>query len=153
MLLYGWPDRSIACGGEEEVSRGPIPREGAAMIKQAEKSYAPLEVEREVQEFWSRTKAYQKTVAARQNGEDFYFGDGPPYTTGSIHLGQVLNKTIKDLVVRYHRMPGYHIRDHPGYDMHGLPVEVEVEKTFAITTKNELEKHAIEKFVNTCRTS
>src|SRR6266581_2252282 len=136
MLLYGWPDRSIASRGEEEVSRGPIPREGAAMIKQAEKSYAPLEVERQVQEFWSRTKAYQKTVAARQNGADFYFGDGPPYTTGSIHLGQVLNKTIKDLVVRYHRMRGYHVRDQPGYDMHGLPIE----------------EQGIEKFVNTCRT-
>src|SRR5213594_3640188 len=152
MLLYGRPDRSTASRGEEEVSRGPIPREGAAMIKQAEKSYAPLEVERQVQEFWSRTKAYQKTVAAREKGEDFYFGDGPPFTTGSIHLGQVLNKTIKDLVVRYHRMRGYHVRDQPGYDMHGLPIEVQVEKTLGITNKKEIEELGIEKFVNTCRT-
>src|SRR5437870_1816301 len=152
MLLYGWPDRSTAARGDEEVSRGPIPREGAAMIKQAEKSYAPLEVERQVQEFWSRTKAYQKTVAARERGEDFYFGDGPPGTTGSIHLGQVLNKTIKDLVVRYHRMRGYHVRDQPGYDMHGLPIEVQVEKTLGITNKKEIEELGIEKFVNTCRT-
>ncbi len=122
------------------------------MIKQAEKSYAPLEVERQVQEFWSRTKAYQKTVAARETGEDFYFGDGPPFTTGSIHLGQVLNKTIKDLVVRYHRMRGYHVRDQPGYDMHGLPIEVQVEKTLGITNKKEIEELGIERFVNTCRT-
>ncbi len=122
------------------------------MIKQAEKSYAPLEVERQVQEFWSRTKAYQKTVAARETGEDFYFGDGPPFTTGSIHLGQVLNKTIKDLVVRYHRMRGYHVRDQPGYDMHGLPIEVQVEKTLGITNKKEIEELGIENFVNTCRT-
>src|SRR2546426_1013332 len=152
MLLYGSPDRSIASRGDEEVSRGPIPREGAAMIKQAEKSYAPLEVERQVQEFWSRTKAYQKTVAARETGEDFYFGDGPPFTTGSIHLGQVLNKTIKDVVVRYHRMRGYHVRDQPGYDMHGLPIEVQVEKTLGITNKKEIEELGIERFVNTCRT-
>src|SRR3989454_12041521 len=66
-----------------------FPGKGAAMIKQAEKSYAPLEVERQVQEFWTRAKVYQKTVAAREKGEDFYFGDGPPFTTGSIHLGQV----------------------------------------------------------------
>src|SRR5207245_11803448 len=99
MLLYGSPDRSIASRGDEEVSRGPIPREGAAMIKQAEKSYAPLEVEREVQELWSRTKAYQKTVAERQNGEDFYFGDGRTYTTGSIKLGEVLNKSIRNVEV------------------------------------------------------
>ena len=122
------------------------------MIKQAEKSYAPLEVERQVQEFWTRAKVYQKTVAAREKGEDFYFGDGPPFTTGSIHLGQVLNKTIKDLVVRYHRMRGYHVRDQPGYDMHGLPIEVQVEKTLGITNKKEIEELGIEKFVNTCRT-
>src|SRR5438128_9932739 len=114
------------------------------MIKQAAKSYAPLEGERQVQEVWGRTKAYQKTVAAREKGEDFYFGDGPPYTTGSIHLGQVLNKTIKDLVVRYHRMRGYHVRDQPGYDMHGLPIEVQVEKTLGITNKKEIEELGIE---------
>src|SRR2546426_289592 len=129
-----------------------IPGSGAAMIKQAEKTYAPLEVERQVQEFWDRAKVYRKTVAAREKGEDFFFGDGPPYTTGSIHLGNVLNKTIKDLVVRYHRMRGYHVRDQPGYDMHGLPIEVQVEKTLGITNKKEIEELGIEKFVNTCRT-
>src|SRR5947209_5688362 len=129
-----------------------IPGSGAAMIKQAEKTYAPLEVEKQVQEFWDRAKVYRKTVAAREKGEDFFFGDGPPYTTGSIHLGNVLNKTIKDLVVRYHRMRGYHVRDQPGYDMHGLPIEVQVEKTLGITNKKEIEELGIEKFVNTCRT-
>src|SRR5712691_10405737 len=129
-----------------------IPRSGAAMIKQAEKTYAPLEVERQVQEFWDRARVYRKTVVAREKCEDFFFGDGPPYTTGSIHLGQVLNKTIKDLVVRYHRMRGYHVRDQPGYDMHGLPIEVQVEKTLGITNKKEIEELGIEKFVNTCRT-
>ncbi len=121
------------------------------MIKQAEKSYAPREVERQVQEFWKRAKIYAKTAAARENGEDFYFCDGPPYTTGSIHLGQVLNKTIKDLVVRYHRMRGFHVRDQPGYDMHGLPIEVQVEKTLGITNKKEIEELGIDKFVDTCR--
>src|SRR3989449_948806 len=129
-----------------------IPGSGAAMIKQAEKTYAPLEVERQVQEFWDRAKVYRKTVAAREKGEDFFCGAGPPYTTGSIHLGNVLNKTIKDLVVRYHRMRGYHVRDQPGYDMHGLPIEVQVEKTLGITNKKEIEELGIEKFVNTCRT-
>ena len=122
------------------------------MIKQAEKAYAPREVERQVQDFWSRAKVYAKTVAARAKAEDFYFGDGPPYTTGSIHLGQVLNKTIKDAVVRYHRMRGYRVRDQPGYDMHGLPIEVQVEKTLGITNKKEIEELGIEKFVDTCRT-
>ena len=96
------------------------------MIKQAEKTYAPLEVERQVQKFWNRAKVYAKTVAARSKGEDFYFGDGPPYTTGSIHLGNVLNKSLKDAVIRFRRMRGFHVRDQPGYDMHGLPIEVQV---------------------------
>src|SRR6267143_1459847 len=114
------------------------------MIKQAEKSYAPLEVERQVQEFWNRAKVYAKTVAARSKGEDFYFGDGPPYTTGSIHLGQVLNKTTKDAVIRFRRMRGFRVRDQPGYDMHGLPIEVQVEKTLGITNKKEIEDLGIE---------
>ena len=121
------------------------------MIKQTEKAYAPLEVERQVQEFWNRAKVYAKTVASREKGEDFFFGDGPPYTTGSIHLGQVLNKTIKDAVVRYRRMRGFHVRDQPGYDMHGLPIEVQVEKTLGITNKKEIEDLGIQKFIDTCR--
>src|SRR5437899_8505199 len=105
------------------------------MIKQAEKAYAPLEVEKQVQEFWNRAKVYAKTVEARSKGDDFYFGDGPPYTTGSIHLGQVLNKTTKDLVVRYHQMRGYHVRDQPGYVMHCLPIECQVELSLDSTYK------------------
>src|SRR5437016_11403414 len=122
------------------------------MIKQAEKAYAPLEVEKQVQEFWNRAKVYAKTVEARSKGDDFYFGDGPPYTTGSIHLGQVLNKTTKDAVIRFRRMRGFRVRDQPGYDMHGLPIEVQVEKTLGITNKKEIEDLGIEKFVATCRT-
>ena len=121
------------------------------MIKQAESEYKPLELEKSVQDFWVRTKAYAKTVAAREKDKDYYFVDGPPYTTGSIHLGQVLNKTVKDAVVRWRRMHGYHVRDQAGYDMHGLPIEVQVEKTLGITNKKEIEELGIEKFVNACR--
>src|SRR5437667_12512978 len=99
------------------------------MIKQAEKTYAPLEVERQVQEFWNRAKVYAKTVAARSKGEDFYFGDGPPYTTGSIHLGQVLNKSLKDAVIPFRRMRGFRVRDQPGYAMHALAIARKVDKT------------------------
>jgi isoleucyl-tRNA synthetase len=121
------------------------------MIKQAENEYAPLAVERQVHEFWSKANVYPKAVAARERCPDFFFVDGPPYTTGSIHLGQVLNKTIKDAVLRWRRMHGLHVRDQPGYDMHGLPIEVQVEKTLGITNKKEIEDLGIEKFVNACR--
>ena len=84
------------------------------MIKQAEDEYVPVELEKQVRDFWTRAKVYAKTVAARSKAEDFYFVDGPPYTTGAIHLGQVLNKTIKDFVVRWHPMRGYNVRVQPG---------------------------------------
>src|SRR5438132_758634 len=122
------------------------------MIKQAEKAYAPLEVEKQVQEFWNRAKVYAKTVEARSKGDDFYFGTGQPYTTGTIHLGQVLNKTTEDAVLRFRRMRGFRVRDQPGYDMHGLPIEVQVEKTLGITNKKEIEDLGIETFITTCRT-
>jgi isoleucyl-tRNA synthetase len=121
------------------------------MIKQAKDDYKALELEDRIQGLWRRAKVFEKTVAARAKGEDYYFCDGPPYTTGSIHLGQVLNKTVKDAVVRWRRMHGYHVRVQPGYDMHGLPIEVQVEKTLGITNKKEIEDLGIERFVSTCR--
>jgi len=121
------------------------------MIKQATKDYVPSELEKRVQEFWRRTKAYEKTRKYRERGKDFYFVDGPPYTTGNIHLGTALNKTIKDALVRWRRMSGYSVRDQPGYDMHGLPIEVQVERSLGITNKREIEELGIEKFVATCR--
>ena len=121
------------------------------MIKQAEDEYRPQEIERQVREFWRRAGVYRRAVEVRSKGEDFYFTDGPPYTTGSIHLGLVLNKTIKDMVVRWRRMHGYHVRDQPGYDMHGLPIEVQVERTLGITNKKEIEDLGIERFVTACR--
>src|SRR3990170_3600435 len=147
-LLIRTPRSNRCTLGDEQAH---IPAEGSAMIKQAGKDYAPSDLETRVREFWRRTKAYEKTRRLREGGKDFYFVDGPPYTTGSIHLGQALNKTIKDAVVRWRRMQGVNVRDQPGYDMHGLPIEVQVEKTLGITNKREIEDLGIEKFVATCR--
>jgi len=121
------------------------------MIKQSPKNYVPRDLEKEVQDFWRRTRAYEKTRKLREKGKDFYFVDGPPYTTGNIHLGTALNKTIKDTIVRWRRMSGLNVRDQAGYDMHGLPIEVQVERTLGITNKREIEELGIEKFIATCR--
>src|SRR3970040_2640905 len=121
------------------------------MIKQAVREYNPPELERRVQKFWPRTKAYEKMVKLRSKGKDFYFVGGPPYTSGMIHMGQALNKSIKDMVLRWRRMNNFNVRDQPGYDMHGLPIEVQVEKTLGITNKKEIEELGIERFVTTCR--
>ena len=121
------------------------------MIRQANREYRPVELERSVRERWASSKAYLATKAHRAGGEDFYFIDGPPYTTGSIHLGTAWNKTLKDVVIRFLRMNGRNVRDQPGYDMHGLPIEVKVEKALGIKNKKEIEALGIDRFIAKCR--
>lgn len=121
------------------------------MIKQVQSNYNAPVLEKRVQQFWSETDAYKKTKEFRANGVDFYFVDGPPYTTGYIHLGTALNKTIKDAVVRFKRMQRHNVRDQPGFDMHGLPIEVKVEQSIGIKSKKEIETYGIDKFVSTCK--
>src|SRR5512145_3441317 len=98
------------------------------MIKPIQGNYNPVELEKLIRENWKKTDAYRKTKELRASGPDFYFVDGPPYTTGSIHLGTTWNKTIKDTILRFRRMQKYNVFDKPGYDMHGLPIEVKVEQ-------------------------
>ena len=121
------------------------------MIKQVQPSYVPAELEKRVREQWKQTNAYRKTKELRASGPDFYFVDGPPYTTGSIHLGTALNKTLKDTYVRYKRMQRFNVRDQPGYDMHGLPIEVKVEQTIGVKNKKEIEEYGIDRFVGMCK--
>jgi isoleucyl-tRNA synthetase len=121
------------------------------MIKQVRANYDAPTIEKEIQAFWASEHAYEKTKELRSGGEKFYFLDGPPYTTGSIHLGTAMNKTIKDILIRYWRMNGYNVRDQPGFDMHGLPIEVQVEKKIGVHSKKEIEEIGIDKFVDTCK--
>ncbi len=125
---------------------------GIAMIKQIQGSYSAPKLEKEIQELWASEHAYEKTKESRENGEKFYFVDGPPYTTGSIHLGTAMNKTVKDILLRYWRMNGFNVRDQPGFDMHGLPIEVQVEKKIGVHSKKQIiEEIGIDNFVKTCQ--
>ena len=137
------------------------------MIKQVRANYDAPTIEKEIQAAWKSEDAYLKTKALRENGKKFYFVDGPPYTTGHIHMGTAFNKTIKDILLRYWRMNGLNVRDQPGYDMHGLPIEVQIEKMIkvpgrvnkdgkpdevGVRSKKEIEEViGIDNFVNTCR--
>jgi isoleucyl-tRNA synthetase len=122
------------------------------MIKQAEESYSAPELEERIRSFWAETRAYEKTKELRSGGERFPFIDGPPYTTGSVHVGTARNKILKDTILRWLRMRGYNVRDQPGYDMHGLPIEVLVERTLGITNKRQIEEEVgVARFVQTCR--
>ncbi len=121
------------------------------MIKKPEKRYSPVELERKIQEYWKSKAIYKKVKYNRENGEDYYFIDGPPYTSGNVHMGTAWNKSLKDTYLRYRRMHNYNIRDQPGYDMHGLPIEVLVEKEMGIKNKKDIEKIGIEKFIEKCK--
>jgi isoleucyl-tRNA synthetase len=120
-------------------------------MQQDYKNYDFKKIEREVKEYWDRNRIYRKTKEMKSTGENFYFNDGPPYTSGAIHMGTAYNKIIKDFVLRFFRMRGYNVRDQPGYDMHGLPIEVQVERSLGIKNKKEIESFGVKKFVERCR--
>ncbi|MFQ5908074.1 MAG: isoleucine--tRNA ligase [Thermoplasmata archaeon] len=122
------------------------------MIKQAAESYQAPKLEDRVRAIWQERDAYAKTKARGRGRERYFFVDGPPYTTGSVHVGTARNKIIKDTVLRWLRMRGYRVWDQPGYDMHGLPIEVLVERALGIKNKREIEeKVGVAEFVEQCR--
>lgn len=120
------------------------------MIQKAESEYDPEEIEEKVREFWSKQDIRRKS-REKADGEKFYFVDGPPYTTGKIHLGTTWNKIIKDSFLRYKTLQGYQVNDTPGWDMHGLPIEVKVEKKFGFDNKTEIEDFGLKNFVRECK--
>ena len=118
---------------------------------QAQGVYNPAEIEKEIENYWRENNIYDRLKKEREKGERYYFVDGPPYTSGNVHIGTAWNKILKDLYVRFRRMQGYNVRDQPGFDMHGLPIEVLVEKSMNISNKRDIEKIGINKFVKKCR--
>ncbi len=104
--------------------------------------------EDEIKKFWDSHNIPKK---AKRTGKKFYFLDGPPYASGSIHMGTAWNKILKDAYIRFWRMRGFDVWDQPGYDTHGLPIENKVEKEIGTKTKSDIERHGIEKFIKECR--
>jgi isoleucyl-tRNA synthetase len=121
-----------------------------APVGEIPKDYSSKAVEEEASKLWGDWKIPEK-LRDRKGKEKFYFLDGPPYVTNPIHVGTAWNKALKDAYIRYLRMNGFHVRDQPGFDMHGLPIEVMVEKKIGIKTKKEIESLGIDKFVSSCR--
>src|SRR3989344_4167214 len=113
--------------------------------------YNPQEIEKQILKFWKDKNIYQKLKKRNSKGKKFYFLQGPPYTSGKIHLGHAWNYSLKDLILRYKRMQGFNVWDRDGYDMHGLPIERAVQKQLNIKDKKEIEKYGIAKFINECR--
>ena len=109
--------------------------------------------EREIEKFWKENDIAQKTIDQREGCDTFTFYDGPPTANGKPHIGHVLTRVIKDLLPRYQSMKGKKVLRKAGWDTHGLPVELEVEKALGINGKEQIENYGIEPFINKCRES
>ena len=110
------------------------------------------EREKKIEAFWKENDIFQKSIEARK-GEVYTFYDGPPTANGKPHIGHVLTRVIKDMIPRYRTMKGYHVIRKAGWDTHGLPVELEVEKKLGLDGKEQIEQYGLEPFIQECKES
>ncbi len=123
------------------------------MYKKVDTSLNFLDREKEVLAFWKENKIFEQNVNENEGNREFTFYDGPPTANGKPHIGHILTRVIKDIIPRYHVMKGDHCLRKAGWDTHGLPVELEVEKLLGIDGKQEIEKYGIEPFIKKCKES
>ncbi len=123
------------------------------MYNKVDTSLNFLDREKEVLKFWKENKIFEQNVAENEGNREFTFYDGPPTANGKPHIGHILTRVIKDIIPRYHVMKGDHCLRKAGWDTHGLPVELEVEKLLGIDGKQEIEKYGIEPFIKKCKES
>ena len=123
------------------------------MYKKVDTGINFVEREKEVLEFWKDNNIFVKSVEKNEGGKEFSFYDGPPTANGKPHIGHILTRVMKDIIPRYKTMKGYHVLRKAGWDTHGLPVELEVEKILGIDGKQEIEKYGIEPFIKKCKES
>ncbi len=109
--------------------------------------------EKAVEQFWKENKIFEKSMENRKEGETYTFYDGPPTANGKPHIGHVLTRVIKDMIPRYRTMKGYMVPRKAGWDTHGLPVELEVEKKLGLNGKEQIEEYGMEPFIKECKES
>ena len=112
-----------------------------------------VERERGVLQFWTDNEVFRRSMDGRRQGETYTFYDGPPTANGKPHIGHVLTRVIKDMIPRYHAMKGQLVPRKAGWDTHGLPVELEVEKSLGLDGKDQIEKYGLEPFIQKCKES
>ena len=120
------------------------------MIKPVPSEYKPNEMEKKIIKFWRENKIFEKSVEQRKDKKPYVFLEGPPTANGLPHPGHVLTRIMKDVVLRYKTMDGYYVPRRAGWDTHGLPVEIEVEKKLGLESKQDIEKYGVEKFNEEC---
>lgn len=123
------------------------------MYKKVSTNLNFVEREKEIQEFWKENHIFEKSIKAREGCPVFSFYDGPPTANGKPHIGHILTRAVKDIIPRYKTMKGYNVLKKAGWDTHGLPVELEVEKSLGISGKPQIEKYGVEPFIQKCKES
>lgn len=112
-----------------------------------------VEREKKVLKYWQDNNIFEESIKERKDGETYTFYDGPPTANGKPHIGHVLTRVIKDIIPRYRTMKGYKVLRKAGWDTHGLPVELEVEKKLGINGKDQIEQYGLEPFIQECKES
>ena len=112
-----------------------------------------VEREKNVENFWKENHIFEKSMENRKDGETYTFYDGPPTANGKPHIGHVLTRVIKDMIPRYRTMKGYMVPRKAGWDTHGLPVELEVEKLLGLDGKEQIEEYGLDPFITKCKES
>ena len=112
-----------------------------------------VEREKNIEKFWEDEQIFKKSIDSRKQGPTYTFYDGPPTANGKPHIGHVLTRVIKDMIPRYRAMKGYMVPRKAGWDTHGLPVELEVEKMLGLDGKEQIEQYGLEPFIEHCKES
>ena len=112
-----------------------------------------VEREKEVEKFWDENQIFKKSLKVNEGGPQYMFYDGPPTANGKPHIGHVLTRAIKDLIPRFWTMKGYEVPRKAGWDTHGLPVEIEVEKELGLDGKEQIEEYGMAPFIEKCKES
>ncbi|UFH64796.1 isoleucine--tRNA ligase [Clostridium cadaveris] len=123
------------------------------MYKKIDSSKSFVDIEKDILNLWKEEDVIQKNFDLNEGGEYFTFYDGPPTANGKPHIGHVLTRVMKDLIPRYKVMKGFKVLRKAGWDTHGLPVELEIEKKLGISGKDQIEGYGVEKFIGECKDS
>jgi len=123
------------------------------MYKKIDSNKSFMDMENDILKLWAEKNIIQKNFDLNEDGEYFTFYDGPPTANGKPHIGHVITRVMKDIIPRYKVMKGYKVLRKAGWDTHGLPVELEIEKKLGISGKPEIEKYGVEEFVKQCKDS
>ena len=123
------------------------------MYKKVSTDLGFVDREKEIEKFWAENDIFEKSMKQREGGKTYMFYDGPPTANGKPHIGHVLTRVIKDMIPRYRTMKGFYVPRKAGWDTHGLPVELEVEKLLGLDGKEQIEEYGLDPFIGKCKES